>query len=492
MSMREIIMIAAVVVAVWSFAQGTVSLAPATSADAVAQKAQGASGAAETVKVSGRGVGTDKDTALKDAYRDAIERAVGLYVDAEQMAKNDELVSDQILTQSNAYIEKYDLLKETKENGLVTVRILATVKRTALAKRISDVMPAQTYSLGDSAQMVHAKAVTIEKRNADAAALFEAAIKDFSPIRQMMKLSLAGSKMIPRKFDDGTMRYYYGFMVTLDEKKYYEEFLPPLLKTLDQIALKTATRRFMGRIPTDGDAVMESRDYILGNWMQSGSVATKTQGGASSRVRIDDIERNGRMRYSSYQSDEAKGGVYDKALQLTGPSVDGRPNFFGFSWHGDGSRKDRWAQLPYGVDNVLKQVEADGFFQVAVVTQMTPSRNSVTMKLYRLPPACAKVWFAQRAAYFNASTEYNIILKDKAGEEIVAVPLALANTSLANDYFGNLQEVFGKGANVNDAYGWYVTPMVHADAVAFQRWVGFDIPQNDLPRVASVSIELAE
>ncbi|MCR4664164.1 MAG: hypothetical protein K5660_02220 [Paludibacteraceae bacterium] len=63
--------------------------------------------ATEIVKVMGRGVGADKAEALKDAYRDAVERAVGLYVDAEQMMKNEELVKDQILTHSNVYIDKY-------------------------------------------------------------------------------------------------------------------------------------------------------------------------------------------------------------------------------------------------------------------------------------------------------------------------------------------------------------------------------------------------
>lgn len=48
----------------------------------------------EIVKVMGRGVGADKTEALKNAYRDAVERAVGLYVDAEQMMKNEELVKD--------------------------------------------------------------------------------------------------------------------------------------------------------------------------------------------------------------------------------------------------------------------------------------------------------------------------------------------------------------------------------------------------------------
>ena len=90
MEMKVFVMIAAGVAAVGSFAQGTVSLAPAAPAEAGAQDAQSSDAANETVKVPGRGVGTDKDTALKDAYRDAIERAVGLYVDAEQMAKNDE------------------------------------------------------------------------------------------------------------------------------------------------------------------------------------------------------------------------------------------------------------------------------------------------------------------------------------------------------------------------------------------------------------------
>lgn len=63
-----------------------------------------------TVKVRGKGVGVTKAEALKDAYRDAVERAVGLFVDAEQFVKNDELIKDQILTQSNAYIKKCHLV----------------------------------------------------------------------------------------------------------------------------------------------------------------------------------------------------------------------------------------------------------------------------------------------------------------------------------------------------------------------------------------------
>ena len=43
----------------------------------------------DIVTVKGKGVGVDETVALKDAYRDAVETAVGLYVDAEQMEKNE-------------------------------------------------------------------------------------------------------------------------------------------------------------------------------------------------------------------------------------------------------------------------------------------------------------------------------------------------------------------------------------------------------------------
>ena len=126
----------------------------------------------DTVKVQGRGVGIDEVSALKDAYRDAIERAVGLYVDAEQVAKNNELVKDQILTQSNAYITDYQKLSSERiDGGLVQLRILATVKKQALTKKISDAMPTQVFSLGSDAQNLHAQMTTTEKRGGDAASL---------------------------------------------------------------------------------------------------------------------------------------------------------------------------------------------------------------------------------------------------------------------------------------------------------------------------------
>ena len=173
---KLIVIVAALLAATFAFARpgGSRSVATETEGSSLCSTAD-----TEIVKVKGCGVGADRAEALKDAYRDAVERAVGLYVDAEQMMKNEDLVKDQILTQSNAYIEKYDVAKETtKPNGLVKVQILAEVRKAALTKKISDVMPAQTFRLNTSVtQNLHAQLVTDEKRSTDGAALLKNALE---------------------------------------------------------------------------------------------------------------------------------------------------------------------------------------------------------------------------------------------------------------------------------------------------------------------------
>jgi len=193
----------------------------------------------EVVKVKGRGVGADKAEALKDAYRDAVERAVGMYVDAEQMMKNEVLVSDQILTQSNAYIEKYDVAKETtKPNGLVEVQILAEVRKTALTKKISDVMPTKTFQLGGELKNAHAKMTTSERRNADGSALLENALHDFNPLPMMIDCSLASAEPTIKDGKSAEIvEASYLFKIELNHERYYSSVMPRLRDVLRQVSI---------------------------------------------------------------------------------------------------------------------------------------------------------------------------------------------------------------------------------------------------------------
>jgi len=198
---------------------------------------------AEIVKIKGRGIGTDKTEALKDAYRDAVERAVGLYVDAEQMMKNEELVKDQILTQSNAYIEKYDVAKETtKPNGLVEVQILAEVRKTALTKKISDVMPTKTFRLSDGLKNEHAKMTTVEKRNIDGAALLKKALEDFDPFVMVADCSLASPEAVIREdrrpdASKNTVAANYLFKCGINQQRFFDTVVPRLKDVLSQVSL---------------------------------------------------------------------------------------------------------------------------------------------------------------------------------------------------------------------------------------------------------------
>lgn len=157
----------------------------------------------EIVKVRGRGIGTTKMEALKDAYRDAVEQAVGLYVDAEQMVENEDLVKDQILTQSNAYIEKYKIAKEGKsENGLITVTILANVRKRALTRKIRGTMPSNKIDLSDISKDIHAQIVTDFKRKADTMVILKNELSNLSPVKQLMKVSLGSIPFFIDQYGD--------------------------------------------------------------------------------------------------------------------------------------------------------------------------------------------------------------------------------------------------------------------------------------------------
>ena len=195
---------------------------------------------AGVVSVKGKGVGVDETSALKDAYRDAVETAVGLYVDAEQMVKNDEVVEDQILTQSNAYIEGYDILKKTVENGVCTIKILAKVKTKALTKKLSTTMKTQTVEVGSGLRNLYAKEVSKKKSGEDGAALLKNALAKFDPIKQLIDVSLAKTDPIVFNKDDDQCKEFkmgYLFRNTISEERYFGELVPPLREILSQIAL---------------------------------------------------------------------------------------------------------------------------------------------------------------------------------------------------------------------------------------------------------------
>ena len=85
------------------------------------------------------GIGRDSDSALKNAFKAAVQQALGSMIDTKTMVENDEVVSDKILSHSGGYVVEYEMLGEPKtEDGLVTVRIKAQVAQKQLMAKMVD------------------------------------------------------------------------------------------------------------------------------------------------------------------------------------------------------------------------------------------------------------------------------------------------------------------------------------------------------------------
>ena len=98
---------------------------------------------AEAKEVTVDGVVTDRDSALKDARRNAVEQVIGTFVDSRTLVNNAVVEMDQIYLKSAGFIGKVDVLSESTDNGLYRVRATINVDQSPnseLLKQVQAVM----------------------------------------------------------------------------------------------------------------------------------------------------------------------------------------------------------------------------------------------------------------------------------------------------------------------------------------------------------------
>lgn len=464
--MRLMVFIA--VIAVSMLAGGeTIPLSPIGGA---AGPAQDSSAVSDVVKVRGKGIGTTRDEALKDAYRDAVERAVGLFVDAEQMVKNDELIKDEILTQSNAYIKKCDVVKEETVGGIIKIGILAQVVRRPLSKRIKDVMPPQTYNLEAGALNVHAAMVTEMKRNDDAAALVKKLLSDFNPITQLMKVGLVSPKptVLPVKGDETRVNLAYLMKIELDERKYCEEFVPKFKQILDQVSL---TKPKMIRMMDVTTKVSESVEEYYAELKKYKSHYSADHG-------ISCLECS---------------GCYD-VLKLYSGNVHGKAT--GFYPASDVWRRYMSCEgveflelRPYD-----KYDQSSGRMEILLWTE--PNSTGCRAYLYTVDEKVALVVEEWRKKIANLTTEYNIVFKDRSGAEIGAFSWMFQPDCYKenNCVLNNVSSV-KNGLRMDDGSCrrfLVINHLIRGWAERYVEWRAFEFRSEDVSKISAVSIELAE
>jgi|GEM_PF-3499041 hypothetical protein len=67
------------------------------------------------------GTGASRDDAIRDALRAAVEQAVGILVDSQTVSNNNQIITDEIYTKSQGFVQDYHIIKEQNSGGLYTV-----------------------------------------------------------------------------------------------------------------------------------------------------------------------------------------------------------------------------------------------------------------------------------------------------------------------------------------------------------------------------------
>jgi len=195
----------------------------------------------DIVEVVAQGMGTDQPSALNNAYSNAVQQALGLYVDAETMVQNDQIVRDQILTYSKGFIQKADIVSQSQANGLFQVNIRAKIKRQKLLEQAKasniSVKAVEGVSL-------HAQVESQIKQEKDAKALLE---KTLLPL---MDATLLRAELVPstqeqpnptinkKDTDEKFVTLDYRVYLWIDEPEYYKYVKNSLIPVLNQIAIR--------------------------------------------------------------------------------------------------------------------------------------------------------------------------------------------------------------------------------------------------------------
>lgn len=204
----------------------------------------------ETTEVTAEGAGSTETEALKDAFRNAVQQAVGLVVDAETVVKNEDILEDQILTYSDGFIEKHRVLSKQKRDGIVSIEIEAVIKRRSLVQKLESAKVIKRKADGGS---LFGEIVSQAEGSQDAKKLLNKALKGFplncltaEIVEQDGKpFSLVGT---PSK-DKNTVRI---IVRVKSDPKAYNAFSKRLCNTLDGIKLQSREDTFKAK-PATGD-----------------------------------------------------------------------------------------------------------------------------------------------------------------------------------------------------------------------------------------------
>jgi len=189
---------------------------------------------AQTLEVIASGSGITADLSTKAAIRAAVEQAVGQLVDASTLVKNDEVVSDKILTYSGGYVDGYEMLGQPAQGdgGLFVTKIKARVKKTELVEKLRAENVTVAAVKGTS---LFGEMLTKQQQMQDAAAILEEDFKDV-PLKLLTAGVVLKSSGEPCMALDEVSGKVTASVVLQVDMKAYDAWVKSVCAKLDVIA----------------------------------------------------------------------------------------------------------------------------------------------------------------------------------------------------------------------------------------------------------------
>ena len=189
----------------------------------------------QLVEVIAVGVGMTQDEAHKAADVAAVRQVVGTMSDAMTLVENDELVEKKILTYSSGLIAESKIIGTPKKsaNGLITLKVKATVKKTALRAKL---VAAKLVSVAIDGESLWAQAVSAQDNLANA----EAMIKDVLAKHTACVVAepIPGrTGRSPLDYDAKTGEVFANVRVRIDQAK-YTQFANEIVERIGPMATK--------------------------------------------------------------------------------------------------------------------------------------------------------------------------------------------------------------------------------------------------------------
>ena len=206
----------------------------------------------QLVDVIAVGVGMTQDEAHKAANKAAVAQVVGTMVDATTLVENDELVENKILTYSPGLIAESKIIGTPKKNanGLVTLKVKATVKKIALREKLA---AAKIVSVAIDGESLWAQAVSAQDNLANAAAMIKDVFAKHTACVVAEPVPGRTGKS-PLDYDPKTGEVFANVRVRIDQAK-YTQFANEVVDKIGPMAtkkLKLNSKGRAGRYKPDG------------------------------------------------------------------------------------------------------------------------------------------------------------------------------------------------------------------------------------------------